>query len=378
MDGVRIGGRYTRPRITGSVTVNRGDLYLDELYRQYLIVSLEDPLLNLVVDTSLIAVKRVLPPSENPFIRNMRIENASIRVDRAMLRSREMDVEITSDPGELTVTFDRCPGLPTETAQCPEQQQTPDIRVAGTLHVVRGVYRMEALPIVRVFQVDSGSVSFAGTPGVNPNLSIVATHRARTGTGPLDIHANVYGTLQAPRVRLFSDASPPISESDLASYLFFGAPTYAFNLGATALGGGGGEGALIGSLGIQSFTASSLGYLSSAFQTIGQNLGLLDYIGFSATEASPGQVPSGFGGIFANTQLELGRYLGRDVFVAASQRIGTPGATPGIRVEWEFHPTFSLEAFVQDRFARTPSFGLSQAIAQRREYGFFLFRQWGY
>jgi hypothetical protein len=359
-----IGGHYTRPEVTGRITVDRGTLYLDELYRQYLIVPLEDPLLNAVVDTSLVAVKRVLPPSENPFLKNLLIDNATIQVrPGTRLHSREMDVEVTSLPGELTVTYDR--------------RRAEDMRVSGSLIVVRGQYRMDFPPIVRTFQVDSGSVNFTGS--MNPNLSISATNLARTPTGPLNIIARVTGTLESPRVNLQSDASPPISESDLYSYLFFGAPTYAFNLGATALGGGSGQGALFGNLGVQSLAATGLASVGSGLQALAQSIGFADYVGLSAAEALPGQAPqSGLSGLLANTQLEFGRYITSDVFVVWSQRIGTPGSTPGVRLEWQFFPTFKLQGFTEDRFARTPSIGLSQSVAARRVFGFSIFREWGY
>ena len=54
----------------------------------------------------------------------------------------------------------------------------------------------------------------------------MAAYRAPTRSEPLDILAIVSGSLQTPRVRLTSDAEPPISESDLASYLFFGGPSW--------------------------------------------------------------------------------------------------------------------------------------------------------
>jgi hypothetical protein len=71
-------------------------------------------------------------------------------------------------------------------------------------------------------------VEFTGTPGINPALNIEAVTRFRSQGGePLAIFANVGGTLMNPRVRLSTDAQPPIAESDLISYLLFGRPSYA-------------------------------------------------------------------------------------------------------------------------------------------------------
>jgi hypothetical protein len=348
---IDVGGRYTRPTIGGEIRIDGGTVNLDELYRQYLIVGLEDPRVFDVVDTTLVSVRRVLPPSENPFIRNLRIEDAAVVVGPGTwLRSREMNVEVA---GELNLTFDRI--------------REDDLRVLGTLRVVRGTYRMDYPPFARVFEVREGSVDFPGTPGFNPGLSITASHRARSRGEPLDILAVVSGTLESPRVRLTSDAEPPISESDLASYLFFGAPTYAFNLGAGTLGAGRGDG-VFGSL----FAASGLGYVASGLQTLAQSLGIVDYVGLTAAEAAPGET-----GILAATQIELGRYLTPQLFVAWTQRLDT-GTQPGIRLEWRVDRLHTVEAFVEDRYARLRTPSLRDATAARRVYGLSVFREWGY
>jgi hypothetical protein len=83
-------------------------------------------------------------------------------------------------------------------------------------------------------------------------------------------------------------------------------------------------------------------------------------------------------GFFSGTKLELGRYLTPRLFVTYVQRLNSTSNDPGVRLEWRFIDTFTAELFALDRFARAPSFGLSRAIAARREYGLFLFREWGY
>jgi hypothetical protein len=350
---VDIGGQYTRPEIGGDITVNGGTLYLDEIYRQYMIVRLEDPLLFDVVDTTLISGPRALPRSSSPFLRNLRIENLNVSVaSGSWLRGREINVEVD---GALNVLYDRLgEGL---------------LRMTGTLNAIRGTYRLEYPPITRSFEVREGTIEFPGTPGIDPNLDITALYTApRSRDEPLDIIAQVTGTLQSPRVHLSSDAQPPISESDLASYLFLGAPTYALNAA--------GSGGAFGSLGRQVLTNTGLGYFASGLQTLGQSFGLVDYVGLSAAETAPGQNNSM--GFFSGTKLELGRYLTPRLFVTYVQRLNSTSNDPGVRLEWRFIDTFTAELFALDRFARAPSFGLSRAIAARREYGLFLFREWGY
>ena len=351
---VEIDGSYEAPVVSGNVTIDGGNLYLDEIYRQYLIVQLEDPLLFNVIDTTLLSVRRILPESENPFVRNLVIENASVTVSPGTwIRSRDMDVEVS---GDLNVTFNR---------------QRQDLRLSGTLDVIRGSYRLTypGIPFARVFEVREGTINFAGTQGFDPTLQITAAYGARTGGEPLEIRAVVTGSLQELRVNLASDADPPISESDLASYLFFGAPTYAIGIGSS----GGVE-----SLGSGLFAATGLGYFASGLQTLAQNFGIVDYVGLTAAEAGAPGANTGLSGLFANTRIELGRYLSPRLFLAYTQRLASAGTGAGVRLEWRLNPTYTLELFAEDRFARSTVVGLSQALEARRIYGFFLFREWSY
>jgi len=88
---------------------------------------------------------------------------------------------------------------------------------------------------------------------------------------------------------------------------------------------------------------------------------------------------STLGNLFAGTQVELGRYIGDNLFVAATQSLpGEDVRQPGFRLEWRFDPTWAAELFYEDRFARQPSVSFDQSPVVRRVFGFFLFREWGY
>jgi autotransporter translocation and assembly factor TamB len=179
----------------------------------------------------------------------------------------------------------------------------------------------------------------------------------------------VAGSLRSPRVRLTSDEEPPISESDLASYLFFGVPTYALSPNQNA----GVSQTIAGSL-----TSSGFGYLASGLQSFAQNFGLLDYVSLTATEGTGITPENALAGLFAGTRLELGRYIGDDMYIAYSQRLSGNGyRTPGVRLEWRFLPTLTAEFFSEDRFARNPSFGIENSDL-KRVWGFLLFREWSY
>jgi hypothetical protein len=354
---LRLGGRYSQPEIGGSLRVENGALFIDELYRQYLIVGLEldDPSLLSLVDTSLVAVRPLLAASQNPFMRNLQVRGLEVVVGAdSWLRSRDMDVEVT---GNLNVTFNR---------------RDEDLRLLGLLNVERGTYTLYYPPLQsRRFQVRSGTIEFPGTPGMDPNLAITAAYRVRSQADPLDVLAVVSGTLQSPRIRLTSEAQPPISESDLASYIFFGVPTWQ-----VANAGGPGAGNMAG----LALRPSVLGYASSGLQSLVQSAGLFDYVSLTAAETGPGQRDGpGLTGFLSDTQLELGRYLpGTNIYVGYTQRLGSAGSEPAGRLEWRFLPEFTFELFVEDRFARAPGFGIRSEPGVRKVYGFSLFREWGF
>ncbi|HEX7089616.1 MAG TPA: translocation/assembly module TamB domain-containing protein [Longimicrobiales bacterium] len=355
---LRVAGRYTRPLVSGSFTIDEGELNLDELWRQYNVVQLGGPLLFEVVDTTRVSVRQILPASAHPFLRNM-VVSGTVRVDRDFwLRSQEMNVEVA---GELDVAVDR-------TAE--------DLRLAGTLDVVRGTYQLYYSPLFwRFLQVREGTVEFVGTPGIDPNLDIRAEYRVRTQNEPLLIQALVTGTLRNPRVTLRSDADPPIAESDLLSYLIFGRPTYALaESEQTAMG------AAARQIGLSAIAPTVWGYASSGLEAFARSFGIIDYVSVTA-EGVPQGVPttSTLGNLFAGTQVELGRYIGDNLFVAATQSLpGEDVRQPGFRLEWRFDPTWAAELFYEDRFARQPSVSFDQSPVVRRVFGFFLFREWGY
>ena len=370
---IKLGGRYRRPILTGVIAIGEGSLYLDEIYRRYQIVELDNPLLYDVVDTTIVALQSFLPPSQNPFVKNLLIRDLRVEVGReSWLRSRDLNVELT---GDLNITF-------VDNDLTTSQRSAEELRLLGTLTALRGTYTLYSIGTARQFSIREGTIEFPGIPGVDPNLGINAVHRARPSQGdPIDIIAVVGGTLRSPRVRLTSDEEPPISESDLASYLFFGLPTYAIspsqNAAVSSLGLNSEVIGVAGTLGVRALTSSGFGYLAAGLQTFAQNYGIVDYVSLTAAEASGHEQPQGaLAGLFAGTRLELGRYFGDQVYVAASQRLAS-GGSPGVRLEWRFLPTLTAEFFSEDRFARNPSFGIENSDL-KRVWGVLLFRDWSY
>lgn len=362
---VQLRGSYTRPHIDGRISVDRGALYLDEVWRQYQIVALDDPLVFDLFDQSFAIEQLISDEVVSDFVKNMKVE-AEIEIGRdSWLRGRNLNVEVS---GLLLVEVDR---------------STEEIRLTGTLNAVRGTYELfvaENLP-ARRFLVRGGTVEFDGTPGINPAFDITAGYRVRTtDRQPLNVIAHVTGNLESPRVSLSNEGDETIGESDLLSYLVFGRPTHAL---------AGGEARQLDTyltgLGAGILTPTYLGVWAMGIETLASNLGIADYVSITPTEADTIGIGEGLRAFdpfsaLGRAQFEIGNYVGDAWYLAVTRRFGQ-GVKPfdfGVRLEWRLAPTWTAEFFIEDRFGRLGPTGLDQPFESRKVGGFFLFREWGF
>ena len=350
---------YRRPRVEGSLTVERGVLMVEELARSAEVVDLSDPrFIDVVEDEA--TLRPVVQASQNPFLQNLMLAVDVSMARDSWLRGQDLNVEMD---GELQVFWDR-----TER----------NLAMVGELEAVRGVYTV----LGRQFQVREGTVSFIGTPGVDPNLDIQAMHRVRTPEENLEITANVGGTLLSPRVSLTSNAAYGIAESDLVSYLIFGRPSYALASGQNRYVQGA-AGSLLGAAGGAglNFTLGTVG--SQLSSVVARDFGL-DYLAISQGEyADPLAANAAWYGTVSTTQVEIGQYLTQDVFAAIMWRPLTSLGTAqqdqfaGLRLEWRLADFWTLDGFIEDRFARSPLFR-SADFKSKKVLGLSFWREWGY
>lgn len=347
-------GSFRDPLIMGDLRVEQGNLFLDEFVRASTVVDLTDPTFFDVVDTTLISVRPVLEASQNPFLQNLRMDVGLILERDVWLRSNQINVEIA---GELSTLFNR---------------PRKEIVLVGLLEAVRGSYN----GFGRRFEIQEGNVEFSGNPGINPRLDIEAVTRLRTNEEVLNITASLQGTLLQPSVTLGSDSDPPLAESELASYLIFGRPSSFLSAGErSVVSGATGAGVSLG-LGI---VANQLG------AAVAQQLDWLDYLAITTPTDTDLLGAGAVRGSVAATQFELGQYLTDQVFVAlvirplSSFGQGGQNQFSGARVEWRFSDSWTVEAFIEDRFSRGALSGFQDiGISSEQIRGLFLFRDWGY
>jgi translocation and assembly module TamB len=217
----RLTGRYRQATLTGSMTVDRGVIAVPELYQKR-VISLDDPELYRVVDTSAFVARQLLPPAPSAFVDSLSVQNVSVEMGRDVwLRSAEANINLG---GRLSITRGRVLRGP--------NAGNVQLALEGPLQTVRGTYRLNLGPVQRTFEVEGGDMRFYGDPDLDAALNINALHTVRQfsqqqGARPdVRVRVHIGGTLNAPTAELSSPDSLRVTNADLISYLVTGGPSY--------------------------------------------------------------------------------------------------------------------------------------------------------
>lgn len=366
---LRLSGTLDRSQLSGSVTLNRGVIVIPEFTGKNLI-SLDDPELYNVVDTTVFANRALLPRTPPAFVNNLTVDNVRIAMGPDVrVRSEEADIKLG---GAVNVTVGERRG-----------GQAPQLALDGALQTERGYYRLDLGGLVqRTFTVEGGELRFLNETELNPVLNISAIHTVRQvsstygGRNDVRIRVKVEGTLTQPRLRLESADSLRLSESDLISYLVAGVPSFGIG----------------GELGQNRFSASSLAlstlssYISAKFSG-----GLFDYVNIqTASGGVSGQQQQARQGLLNGVQFGIGKQLGERTFLSLTTglcRLGASGgqlspvdlaSSIGVKLEQRlgggYGYALSLEPPLNVLFCET---GTDRSFTTtRRQYGFDVFRAW--
>jgi translocation and assembly module TamB len=358
---LKIAGPFTHATVNGQVTVVHGVLYIPEATGKTL-VSAGDPALFSVVDTS-IALQRELFPAQSPLLKGVEVD-VNLAVNRGTwVRSRDANVEIYTDgPLNVSVAGDA-------------------LTLTGAVDVSRGEYSY----LSRRFQITRGSALFIGSPDLNPTIQATAEYQVKQATSTTNIRVIVAGTLEQPRISLESDAQPPLSQSDLLSYLAFGESS-----GSLLQFGGGG--------GLQGNNVLGLAGTRLAGVALGVALDELEgsaarSLGVDVFNISPGDFPvstssSGVNQFLRGTEIEAGRYLNPSLFASV---VTTPGvvtclgggsrensacAFPGFTLQYRTAKGFRFESSLTPRYILDPPTLAGQTAFGTSQFGAFIIREW--
>jgi translocation and assembly module TamB len=366
-------GPFERVAVDGRVGVRNGVIIVPESDNKE-VISARDPALYQVVDTARVDESEagLLPPSA--LASNLRM-NVTVDIARdTWVRTSDANVEIYTPPDRsLTIQMDR------------RRQQ---LVLDGEVATDRGEYEF----LSKRFQIRRGSAVFVGGRGKpDPNLQITAEYEVRLAASQaINLRVQIGGTLTRPRIALDSDAQPPLSQSDLLSYLAFGRTSSSLlQFEGSSLSGGGGSNNLAGAgaqLATQQLAAVALGVFVNDFEgQAARSLGAA-YVNVTPADLYTELAQSGEGvsGFFKGTEIEVGKYTDPNTFVALQARLSTfasnptDRAVPGIRVQRRLGKGVTLDASFTPRYIpRPPSLEVNKTPPKSTGvFGTFIAREW--
>jgi translocation and assembly module TamB len=357
-------GPMSAAYISGRTRVRSGVIYIPESDNKS-VISAGDPALFNVIDTSVVTDREMLP-TQSPLLAGLRMD-VTLNVSRnTWVRSREANVEIyTADEG-LSVHVDRAKQA---------------LALDGVISTDNGQYTF----LTKRFTIKRGSAMFVGSSGangepMNPTLQITGEYGVQLPQQQaLNIEVLIGGTLLRPKLTLQSDAQPPLSQSDLLSYLAFGRSSSSLlQLEGSSASSGNASGGIVGTgaaVAYKRLAAVAVGVVADQFEgEASRSLGA-DVFNITPSDV-PTEVytPNGISDFLVGTQVELGKYI--DTRTYLSLRAAGKGY-PGIGLRQRTAKGFIYEMTFEPRFPVTaPSLDPSGNQHQFEVFGAFITREW--
>jgi translocation and assembly module TamB len=356
---VSMAGPTTAPYISGSTTMRNAVIYIPESDGKHL-VDVGDATVYYIADTSNSDVRRLIP------VKNALLGTARMDVDVGVsrdtwVRNKDANVEAYT-PRPITVHIDR------------EKQA---IVVDGTVATDRGEYSV----LGKRFTISKGEAVFIGTPELNPTLQAQGEYDVPVpGREAIAIQINIGGTLDSLRLTLASDAQPPISQSDLLSYLAFSVPTSGITQqgqsSSSSLSSVQGSGGVVGAAGsfVQNQLAGeAVGVLTDQVKgDLARALGA-DVLDITTSNNYTDVAQTRSGAVFLqNTQVEFGKYFTPRTFVAIQGSVA-----PGAVVVHRFPSHFNIQVSGQPLYLLgEPTLSTNPSTPLTGVFGLKLTRTW--
>jgi translocation and assembly module TamB len=240
-DSLRLMGPMDAAALTGTVRVERGEVYLPErdLLRKQ-VIDLSGAGIFDIIDSTDYRTRQIVPDAPSRLIENLRLDDVKIVLgDEVWLRSREANIKLGGSLDVRSAEKQRSLSVGRPGYKNYDTGPKYGFALLGRLTADRGSYTLDLAPapVQREFSVESGSITFFGTADYNGQVDITATHDVKRASQPdLIIQVHLTGPLfPNPTIDLSSKNEPYLSASDLVSYLVTGQPTYALNSGELTL-----------------------------------------------------------------------------------------------------------------------------------------------
>ena len=361
---IGIEGPFDAVYVTGTANIRNGVIYIPKSDGKD-VINADDPAIFAVLDTSVVADREILP-GQSDLMDNLRVD-VTLNVSRdTWVRSPEANVEVYTPEryGALTIHVDR-------------RQQA--LTLEGVVNADQGTYEFMG----RRFVINRGSATFIGDPDINPMLQITAVHEVSlVGSGALDIQVIIGGTLRNPKLTLESTAQPPISQSDLLSYLAFGKSSSSLLTaqGSALSGQSSGSGELAGavaSIATRQLAGTALDVLTNELeQDAARSLGTDEF------RLTPADVPAELSSnsvisSLSLTEIEAGKYINRSRTFVAVQAQPANKNPFGVRLVHRMPKGLRLElSYVPRYLIREPTLAAQADPPRKNILGAFVIREW--
>ena len=235
--GLTLAGTPDEATLSGAVHVDRGTIYIPELVRKQ-IVDLTPEDFAQLFDTTDVRNRSLMPQPPGVLVEHLRLDGVSVQLgDEVWLRSREASIKLG---GSLNVTRARDDRETTRSTLARDGRADSaryKLALSGTLSADRGTYTLDLTAVQREFQVQSGRITFFGTPDFNPAIDVTALYQVKQASrADIGIRARIHGNFYPQPALELSSTDAYLSPSDLVSYLVTGRPSSALadqNLAAT-------------------------------------------------------------------------------------------------------------------------------------------------
>ena len=224
--GLTLAGPMSNASLSGAVKVDRGTIFIPELINKKLVeLTLDD--FAQFFDTTDVRTRSLMPRAPGKLVEHLRLDGVSVNLgDDVWLRSKEANIKLG---GSLNVTRARTDrGGARADASDPFATDSARyvLALAGSLSADRGTYTLDVFPVTREFQVQSGRITFFGTPDFNPEIDVTAGYRVKQQSrADISVQARIFGFFYPQPALSLSTTDPTISPSDLVSYLVAGRPS---------------------------------------------------------------------------------------------------------------------------------------------------------
>lgn len=355
--GLDVVGPFDGVEIIGGVNIVRGVMYIPKPESR-IAISPSDPAIFAVTDTAS-AFGQELLSEASPLLDNLVVDVALFITRGTFARSIEANIEIHTPEDPLRIRLD---------------QRRDHVDVLGSVATERGEYQVAG----RRFDITRGSALFIGGGDLNPIIQLVGERQIDlVGREALQIRVIIGGTALNPRLTLESNAQPPISQTDLLSYLAFGRSGSSLlqAQGSALSGQGSASGQLVGNVAALATRQLAAVALGAAVQELQQDFARS--LNADVLNINPADLPaeldaSGLEALVKGTEITAGRYFSANTFVSTQVRPAT-GTLLGLHVEQRLPKGYSIEATFEPRYLlREPSLEVQDPARPVRVLGAFL------